>query len=89
VPEHRERPRLGGRGADAHHDPAGDEDAAARRNRGHHGAGAEDGDTAQHHLLPPEQVAEFIVPMCTPGWTETGKFYDYRTRTLMDFRSPE
>jgi NAD(P)-dependent dehydrogenase (short-subunit alcohol dehydrogenase family) len=40
-------------------------------------------------LDTPEQVAEFIVPMCTPGWTETGKFYDYRTRTLMDFRSPE
>src|ERR1700754_3424611 len=35
-----------------------------------------------------EQVAEFIVPMCAPGWTETGKFYDYKTRTLMSFRSP-
>ena len=35
-----------------------------------------------------EQVAEFIVPMCTPDWTETGKFYDYKTRSLMSFRSP-
>jgi len=35
-----------------------------------------------------EQVAEFIVPMCAPGWTETGKFYDYKTRTLMSFRAP-
>lgn len=39
-------------------------------------------------LDTPEQVAEFIVPMCAPGWTETGKFYDYKTRTLMSFRSP-
>ncbi|KYG19049.1 oxidoreductase [Bradyrhizobium sp. AT1] len=36
----------------------------------------------------PEQVAEFIVPMCAPDWTETGKFYDYKTRSLMSFRSP-
>ncbi|HEX9213331.1 MAG TPA: SDR family NAD(P)-dependent oxidoreductase [Bradyrhizobium sp.] len=35
-----------------------------------------------------EQVAEFIVPMCAPDWTETGKFYDYKTRSLMSFRSP-
>src|SRR6478735_3736962 len=36
-----------------------------------------------------EQAAEFIVPMCRPDWTETGKLYDYRTRKLMDFRAPE
>ncbi|MGY4336943.1 NAD(P)-dependent dehydrogenase (short-subunit alcohol dehydrogenase family) [Bradyrhizobium sp. LB1.3] len=35
-----------------------------------------------------EQVAEFIVPMCAPDWTETGKFYDYKSRSLMSFRSP-
>ena len=40
-------------------------------------------------LDTPEQAAEFIVPMCAPQWTETGKLYDYRTRTLMDFRDPE
>jgi NAD(P)-dependent dehydrogenase (short-subunit alcohol dehydrogenase family) len=39
-------------------------------------------------LDTPEQVAEFIVPMCAPDWNETGKFYDYKTRRLMSFRSP-
>src|SRR5712664_1511161 len=39
-------------------------------------------------LDTPEQAAGFIVPMCAPGWTETGKFYDYKTRTLMSFRGP-
>ena len=39
-------------------------------------------------LDTPEQAAEFIVPMCAPDWEETGKFYDYKTRTLMSFRSP-
>jgi NAD(P)-dependent dehydrogenase (short-subunit alcohol dehydrogenase family) len=39
-------------------------------------------------LETPEQVAEFILPMCAPDWTETGKFYDYKTRSLMSFRSP-
>jgi NAD(P)-dependent dehydrogenase (short-subunit alcohol dehydrogenase family) len=39
-------------------------------------------------LDTPEQVAEFIVPMCAPDWTETGKFYDYKSRTLMSFRAP-
>ena len=44
----------------------------------------EDPDT----LDRPEQAAELIVPMCTPEWHETGKFYDYRTRTLLSFRAP-
>jgi len=39
-------------------------------------------------LDTPDQAAEFIVPMCAPDWTETGKFYDYKTRTLMNFRAP-
>jgi NAD(P)-dependent dehydrogenase (short-subunit alcohol dehydrogenase family) len=39
-------------------------------------------------LDTPEQAAGFIVPMCAPGWEETGKFYDYKTRVLMSFRSP-
>src|ERR1700756_1959044 len=39
-------------------------------------------------LDTPEQAAEFIVPMCAPDWDQTGKFYDYKTRTLMSFRSP-
>src|SRR6516162_2230263 len=36
-------------------------------------------------LDTPEQVAELIVPMCAPDWTETGRFYDYKTRSLMSF----
>ena len=40
-------------------------------------------------LDTPEQAAEFIVPMCAPEWTETGKLYDYKARKLMDFRAPE
>lgn len=36
----------------------------------------------------PEQVAEFILPMCAPSWIESGKLYDYKTRTLQSFRSP-
>src|ERR1700761_1090190 len=39
-------------------------------------------------LEPPEQVAEFIVPMCTPSWSETGKLYDYKTRALQSFHAP-
>ncbi len=39
-------------------------------------------------LDTPEQAADFIVPMCAPEWNETGKLYDYKTRTLMSFRSP-
>ncbi len=40
-------------------------------------------------LDTPEQAAEFIVPMCAPEWTETGKLYDYKTRKLMGFRAAE
>jgi NAD(P)-dependent dehydrogenase (short-subunit alcohol dehydrogenase family) len=39
-------------------------------------------------LDTPEQVAEFIVPMCAPSWTESGKLYDYRTKTIMTFQPP-
>jgi NAD(P)-dependent dehydrogenase (short-subunit alcohol dehydrogenase family) len=39
-------------------------------------------------LQTPEQVAELIVPMCAPEWVETGKLYDYPTRTLLSFREP-
>src|SRR5260370_46284 len=39
-------------------------------------------------LDTPDQAAELILPMCAPEWTETGKFYDYPTRTLLDFRAP-
>src|SRR5262249_33195523 len=40
-------------------------------------------------LAPPEQVAESILPMCAPDWTETGKLYDYPSRRLKSFRAPE
>src|SRR6202789_1060731 len=39
-------------------------------------------------LDTPEQVAELIVPMCAPSWNETGKFYDYPTRSLLSFQPP-
>src|SRR6478672_3001918 len=39
-------------------------------------------------LDTPEQAAEFIVPMCAPDWDETGKLYDYKTRTLKSFQPP-
>jgi NAD(P)-dependent dehydrogenase (short-subunit alcohol dehydrogenase family) len=39
-------------------------------------------------LDTPEQAAELIVPMCVPDWTETSKLYDYKTRSLLGFRSP-
>jgi NAD(P)-dependent dehydrogenase (short-subunit alcohol dehydrogenase family) len=39
-------------------------------------------------LDTPEQVAEFIVPMCLPDWNETGKIYDYIGRTLLSFSAP-
>lgn len=39
-------------------------------------------------LALPEDVAELIVPMCAPAWTETGKLYDYATRHLLAFQPP-
>src|ERR1700761_3442721 len=39
-------------------------------------------------LDTPEQAAEFILPMCAPAWTETGKLYDYRSRPLKSFQPP-
>jgi NAD(P)-dependent dehydrogenase (short-subunit alcohol dehydrogenase family) len=39
-------------------------------------------------LDTPEQVAEWIVPMCAPDWTETGKLFEYKTRSLLSFQSP-
>jgi NAD(P)-dependent dehydrogenase (short-subunit alcohol dehydrogenase family) len=39
-------------------------------------------------LDTPEQAAEFIVPMCAPEWSETGRLFEYKTRTLLSFRAP-
>ena len=39
-------------------------------------------------LDTPDQVAEFIVPLCLPSWTETGRIYDYTTRKALSFQPP-
>ncbi|MBR0870893.1 SDR family NAD(P)-dependent oxidoreductase [Bradyrhizobium tropiciagri] len=39
-------------------------------------------------LDTPDMAAEFIVPMCAPDWTETGKLYDYKARALRTFQPP-
>jgi NAD(P)-dependent dehydrogenase (short-subunit alcohol dehydrogenase family) len=40
-------------------------------------------------LPAPEEVAEKIVELCMPGFSDTGRFYDFPTRRLMSFRRPE
>jgi NAD(P)-dependent dehydrogenase (short-subunit alcohol dehydrogenase family) len=40
-------------------------------------------------ILPtPEQVAEKILDLCLPTFTETGKLYDYPAGKLLEFRLP-
>jgi NAD(P)-dependent dehydrogenase (short-subunit alcohol dehydrogenase family) len=39
-------------------------------------------------LPTPEQVAEKIVELCLPSFSETGKLYDYRAGKLLDFKDP-
>lgn len=39
-------------------------------------------------LPTPDQIAEFIVPMCLTSWSETGKLYDYPTKRVMNFQPP-
>jgi NAD(P)-dependent dehydrogenase (short-subunit alcohol dehydrogenase family) len=39
-------------------------------------------------LPTPEQVAEKIVELCLPCFSETGKLYDYRAGKLLDFKDP-
>jgi NAD(P)-dependent dehydrogenase (short-subunit alcohol dehydrogenase family) len=39
-------------------------------------------------LPTPEQVAEKIVELCLPSFSETGKLYDFRTGKLLDFKDP-
>lgn len=39
-------------------------------------------------LDTPEQAAEYILPLCDPLWTHTGKLYDYPSKTVMSFRAP-
>jgi NAD(P)-dependent dehydrogenase (short-subunit alcohol dehydrogenase family) len=40
-------------------------------------------------LPTPEQVAEKIIPLCKPDFTETGRLYDYPSGRLLSFRAPE
>ena len=40
-------------------------------------------------LPPPEEVAEAILPLCMPEFSETGRLYDFPSRKLMSFREPE
>ena len=40
-------------------------------------------------LPTPEAVAEHIVPLCLPGFAETGRLYDFRFKKLMTYRVPE
>jgi NAD(P)-dependent dehydrogenase (short-subunit alcohol dehydrogenase family) len=35
-----------------------------------------------------EQVAEKIIPLCLPDFSQTGKLYDYRAGKLLDFTQP-
>ncbi len=39
-------------------------------------------------LPTPEEVAETILPLCLPDFTETGKLYDFPMRKLLDFAAP-
>jgi NAD(P)-dependent dehydrogenase (short-subunit alcohol dehydrogenase family) len=39
-------------------------------------------------LPTPEQVAEKILDLCLPSFSETGKLYDYRAGKLLDFADP-
>jgi len=39
-------------------------------------------------LDTPDHVAEQIVAMCRPDFADTGRFYDYPTKRLLDFRAP-
>jgi NAD(P)-dependent dehydrogenase (short-subunit alcohol dehydrogenase family) len=39
-------------------------------------------------LPKPAQVAETIIPLCLPSFLETGKLYDFPSRSLKSFREP-
>jgi hypothetical protein len=39
-------------------------------------------------LPTPEQVAEKILDLCLPSFSETGKIYDFRSGKLQEFMRP-
>lgn len=41
------------------------------------------------HVEKPDKVADRIVELCLPSMTETGKYYDFPARKLVEFRKPE
>lgn len=40
-------------------------------------------------LDTPDQAAEHILRMCLPSWQESGKYYDYPTKTLLELQQPK
>lgn len=40
-------------------------------------------------LPPPEEIAEKILDLCLPGFTETGRLYDVRAGKLLSFTEPQ
>jgi NAD(P)-dependent dehydrogenase (short-subunit alcohol dehydrogenase family) len=40
-------------------------------------------------LRTPDDLAPKLVEICAPGWTETGKLYDFPTDSVRSFRAPE
>jgi NAD(P)-dependent dehydrogenase (short-subunit alcohol dehydrogenase family) len=39
-------------------------------------------------LPPPDEVAEAIVPLCLPSFAESGKLYEFRSKSLKSFQPP-
>jgi hypothetical protein len=39
-------------------------------------------------LPKPAQVAEAILPLCLPDFNETGKLYDFPSKSLKSFHEP-
>ena len=39
-------------------------------------------------LKTPEELSPKIVELCSPGWTETGRLYDFPTDRVMSFQGP-
>ena len=39
-------------------------------------------------LPPPDAFAARVADLCAPGWTETGKFYEFKSDSVKSFRDP-
>ena len=53
----------------------------------YHHRGPTDAELAAEHANI-EQIAAFILPLCSPDCTDTGRVFDYKTRAFQDFRGP-